>query len=217
MVSLPLPASMVSLIRAARLPVALIESLPPPALSTRVSVVPMSMENGAGSSRSKRTRAPLAVTVKVSAPPPPLTSAVSFPWPPSIRSVSSPGFQIIRSSPLSPNIWSSASPPVSVSLPSPPKSASLPPRPSRASLSDWPKSWSAPEPPVAVSLPLPLMRKARGRAPFDSSSSSESLLAKPKASIRLVLATVGVPPCTTTAPPLTRIVPAACGSPSRRC
>ncbi len=109
-------------------------------LTTRFSVVPMSMENGAGSTRSKRTRVPLAVRVKTSAPLPPLTSAVSMPVPPSMRSVSSPGFQIMRSSPASPNIWSSASPPVSTSLPAPPNRKSVPPLPSRVSLSPWPKS-----------------------------------------------------------------------------
>ena len=39
--------------------------------------MPMSMANGAGSSRSKRTRAPFAVRLKVSSPPPPFTSVVS--------------------------------------------------------------------------------------------------------------------------------------------
>ena len=39
-----------------------------------------------------------------------------MPAPPSFRSVSSPGFQIIRSLPLWPKAWSSASPPVRVSL-----------------------------------------------------------------------------------------------------
>ena len=53
------------------------------------------------------------MTVKVSAPLPPLTSTVSLPSPPSLRSVSSPGFQIIRSLPASPKTWSSPSPPVS--------------------------------------------------------------------------------------------------------
>ena len=77
-------------------------------LSTRFSVVPMSRENGAGLVRSKRTRVPLAVMVKFSAPLPPLTSAVSMPSPPSMRSVPSPGFQIMRSLPAWPNIWSSA-------------------------------------------------------------------------------------------------------------
>ena len=62
----------------------------------------MSMANGAGVRRSKRTRVPLAVAVNCSAPLPPLTSAVSVPAPPSFRSVSSPGFQTIRSSPLWP-------------------------------------------------------------------------------------------------------------------
>ena len=59
----------------------------------------MSIANGAGVTRSKRTRVPLAVVVNCSAPLPPFTSTVSVPTPPSFRSVSSPGFQIIRSSP----------------------------------------------------------------------------------------------------------------------
>ena len=133
-VSLPVPPSTVILIRAARLPVAENESLPPLALRTRFSLVPMSMENGAGSRRSKRTRVPLAVTVNTSAPLPPLTSTVSLPAPPSFRSVSSPGFQIMRSLPDSPKTWSSASPPVSVSFSAPPKRKSKPPLPSRVSL-----------------------------------------------------------------------------------
>ena len=98
-VSLPAPPSTVMPISAARLPVALKLSSPPFMLRTRFSVVPMSMLNGAGSTRSKRTRVPLAVAVKTSAPLPPLTSTVSVPSPPSFRSVSSPGFQIMRSSP----------------------------------------------------------------------------------------------------------------------
>ena len=76
MVSLPVPPSTVTPMRAARLPVALKLSSPPFMLRTSFSVVPMSMLNGAGSSRSKRTRVPLAVAVKTSAPLPPLTSAV---------------------------------------------------------------------------------------------------------------------------------------------
>ena len=54
-------------------------------LTTRFSVVPMSMANGAGVTRSKRTRVPFAVTVNTSAPLPPLTSAVSMPAPPSMQ------------------------------------------------------------------------------------------------------------------------------------
>ena len=76
----------------------------------------MSTANGAGSRRSKRTRVPFGATVNCSVPPPPLTIVVSMPSPPSLRSVSSPGFQIMASSPPSPNAWSSASPPVRVSL-----------------------------------------------------------------------------------------------------
>ena len=99
--------------RVARPLPAVMTSSPPLALRTRFSVVPMSMLNGAGLTRSKRTRVPLAVMVNVSAPLPPLTSAVSVPSPPSKRSLSSPGFQIMRSLPASPNTWSLPSPPVS--------------------------------------------------------------------------------------------------------
>ena len=94
----------------------------------------MSIANGAGVTRSKRTRVPLAVAVNCSAPLPPLTSTVSVPAPPSLRSVSSPGFQIIRSLPPWPKAWSSASPPVRVSFSVPPNSRSLPPLPSSVSL-----------------------------------------------------------------------------------
>ena len=106
-VSLPAPPSMVSWMRVARPLPAVMTSSPPLALTTRFSVVPMSRMNGAGLTRSKRTRVPLAVMVKVSAPLPPLTSAVSLPSPPSMRSLPSPGFQIMRSLPASPNTWSS--------------------------------------------------------------------------------------------------------------
>ena len=132
--SLPVPPSTVILISAARLPVAEKLSSPPLALRTRFSEVPMSIENGAGLRRSKRTRVPLAVVVNCSRPLPPLTSTVSVPAPPSLRSVSSPGFQIMRSLPDWPKAWSSASPPVSVSLSLPPNSRSKPPLPSSVSL-----------------------------------------------------------------------------------
>ena len=111
-VSLPAPPSMVSLMRAARLPVAEKRSSPPLAFSTRCSTVPMSRKKGAGVRRSKRTRAPLAVAVKVSAPLPPLTSTVSTPSPPSTTSLSSPGFQISRSLPGPPKIVSLPAPPI---------------------------------------------------------------------------------------------------------
>ena len=169
----------------------------------------MSIANGAGSRRSKRTRVPLAVVVNCSAPPPPLTSTVSFSAPPSLRSVSSPGFQIIRSMPLWPKTWSSASPPVRVSLSAPPDSRSKPPLPSSVSLPDSPKSWSPPEPPVSTSLPAPPNRFAAGSAPLVSLSVTVSWPPRPNVWIRAVLATVGVPPTTAIAPPLTRILPAA--------
>jgi hypothetical protein len=133
-VSLFAPPSTVIAINAARLPVAENRSSPPLALTTNVSDVPMSIENGAGLRRSNLTRTPLAVVVNCSAPLPPMTSTVSAPSPPSLRSVSSPGFQTMRSLPLWANTWSSASPPVSVSSPLPPKRRSNPPRPCRLSL-----------------------------------------------------------------------------------
>ena len=208
-VSLPAPPSTVILMRVARSPVAEKLSSPPFALTTRFSEVPMSIANGAGSTRSNRTRMPFAVAVNCSAPLPPLTSTVSTPPPPSLRSVSSPGFQIIRSLSLWPKAWSSASPPVRVSFSPPPNSRSVPPLPRSVSLPAWPNSWSAPAPPVRTSLPAPPNRFARGRAPFVSLRLITSLSPRPKTRISAVLATVGVPPPTGTAPPLTRMSPAA--------
>ncbi len=52
-VSLPAPPSTIS---PARLPLAEKVSSPPFTLTTRISVVPISIEKGAGSTRSKRTR-----------------------------------------------------------------------------------------------------------------------------------------------------------------
>ena len=145
-----------------------------------------------------------------SAPLPPLTSTVSTSTPPSLRSVSSPGFQIIRSLPLWPKAWSSASPPVSVSLPPPPVSVSKPPLPRMVSLPRWPASVSLPAPPVSVSLPQPPDRFARGSAPFASlrvrvSAPATARDGDPDACWR----PLGVPPLTGTAPPFTRMTPAA--------
>src|SRR5882724_11146173 len=208
-VSLPAPPSIARWADVADSALASILSSPPLALMTMASVVPTSMVNGAGSMRSTRTRAPLVARANSSAPLPPLTSRVSTPEPPSARSLSSPGFQIMRSSPASPNIWSSPSPPVNVSLPSPPNRRSAPPRPRRTSLPLWPKIWSAPEPPKAVSLPAPPNSRARGSAPLVSSRERVSLPPNPNIWMSPVFATVGWPPATGTAPPFTRIVPAA--------
>src|SRR5829696_6829596 len=208
-VSSPAPPSTLSLISAARFPVAEKRSLPPLALSTRFSEVPMSMAKGAGSRRSNLTRVPLAVAVNASAPLPPLTSTVSLPAPPSLRSVSSPGFQIIRSLPLSPNTWSSASPPVRVSFSVPPNRKSTPPWPRSVSLPACPNSMSPPAPPVRTSLPAPPNRLALGSAPLVWLRVIVSFPPRPNTWISAVLATVGVPPETETAPPLTSSVPAA--------
>jgi hypothetical protein len=77
------------------------------------------------------------------------------------------------------------------------------------SLPLWPNSMSPPEPPVMVSLPAPPNRLAAGSAPLLSLSVMMSSPPWPNAWISLVLATVAVPPLTATAPPFTRIVPAA--------
>ena len=62
---------------------------------------------------------------------------------------------------------------------------------------------------MSTSLPAPPNRLAAGSAPLTSLSVSTSLPPRPKTWITEVLATVGVPPTTATAPPLTRILPAA--------
>ena len=62
---------------------------------------------------------------------------------------------------------------------------------------------------MRVSLPAPPKRFARGSAPLASLSVIVSLPPWPKTWISAVFATGGVPPVTATAPPLTRMVPAA--------
>ncbi len=62
---------------------------------------------------------------------------------------------------------------------------------------------------MRVSLPAPPERLAFGSAPAASLSVTESWPAWPKTRISAVLATVGEPPWTATAPLLTRILPAA--------
>ena len=168
------------------------------------------MANGAGSSRSNRTRVPLAVAVNTSAPLPPLTSTVSVPAPPSFRSVSSPGFQTMRSLPDSPNTWSSASPPVSASFSAAAEQeveAALAEQGVVAGLAEELVA-AGPAGEGVVARPR-RTGCARGRAPFASFSVMVSLPPWPNTWIRAVLATVGVPPVTATAPPLTRIWPAA--------
>ena len=62
---------------------------------------------------------------------------------------------------------------------------------------------------MSTSLPSPPNRLAAGSAPLTSLSVIVSLPPSPNTWMRAVLATVGVPPATATAPPLTRIWPAA--------
>ena len=88
-------------------------------------------------------------TVKTSPPPPPLTSIVSVPSPPSLVSSPSPGFQ------------------TSVSSPAPPRALSRVPAallsPIRRSLPSPPVSRSGSSPPSSVSLPSPPSRSRRSR------------------------------------------------------
>ena len=205
MVSLPAPPSTVSWISVARPLPAVKVSSPPLTLTTRFSLVPMSRKNGAGVTRSNRTRVPLAVTVNVSATLPPLTSTVSMPSPPSFRSLPSPGFQIIRSLPAWPNTWSSPVPPVRVSLPAPPNRRSSPPLPSRVSLPAWPKSRSFPDPPVSdvvagAAEEVRLRQRAVGLVERDACRCRPG---RRPGSGRCSRRSA-VPPRTATAPPLTR-------------
>ena len=62
---------------------------------------------------------------------------------------------------------------------------------------------------MRTSLPAPPNRLAFGSAPLTSLIVIVSLPARPKTWICEVLATVGVPPETATAPPFTRMLPAA--------
>ena len=62
---------------------------------------------------------------------------------------------------------------------------------------------------MRTSLPAPPNRLAFGSAPLTSLIVTVSLPAWPKTWMSEVLATVGVPPTTAMAPPLTRILPAA--------
>ena len=122
--------------------------------------------------------------------------------------MSSPGFQIIRSSPSSPKTWSSASPPVNVSFSVLPNSESVPPFPWSvgSALAEELVGARAPDERVVVGVAESC---PAGSAPLASLKVIASLPASASTRISEVLATVGVPPDTGTAPPFTRIVPAA--------
>ena len=68
-----------------------------------------------------------------------------------------------------------------------------------------PNSRSLPEPPVRMSLPSPPNRLRSGQRAVGLVESDRVVAAWPNTWISVVLATVGVPPVTATAPPLTRI------------
>ena len=101
----------------------------------------MSSAKGTRLTRSKATRSPFAAMVNSSPSlSEPLTSVVSLPAPPSIRSEPSPLFQTIRSLPAPPRMVSPPRKPTSTSSPAPPQSA------------------SSPSPPVIESSPAPPSR-----------------------------------------------------------
>ncbi len=117
-------------VNAARLTPTFTVSMPAKPLNCSVSVVPMSMVTAA-TSRVNVTREPFRVMVMISFTVAPLNSIVSLPCSPLRMSLSSPGFQIITSSPMPPFIVSLAvATGRAMSLPSPPFSVSSnrPPR-----------------------------------------------------------------------------------------
>jgi hypothetical protein len=79
----------------------------------------------------------------------------------------------------------------------------------RLSLPELPSRRSTPEPPVSESWSAPPKRCAEGRVPLASLREMLSEPPRPNTVTRNVFATVGVPTGTFTAPPLTRILPAA--------
>src|SRR5262249_18610981 len=97
-------------------------------------------------------------------------------------------------------------------LPSPPNRKSFPRLPSRVSFPAWPKSRSSPAPPVRVSFPAPPKRSACGSAPLVSFRVMVSSPPRPNTSIRLVLATVDVPPRITTRPAVAEGLAGAIGA-----
>ena len=185
MVSLPSPPSSVSGIRLARPLPAVMTSSPPPAWSTRFSVVPMSSENGAGAdaveahARAVRrdgeglgavAAVDLGGVVAVAA----LEEVGAAAGVPDHAGRCRPGRTSGRR-----RCRRSA-----MSLPSPPNSRSLPPLPLSVSLPAWPNSRSLPEPPVSVSLPSPPKMCAAGSAPLASSTEIVSLPPWPKCGSR---------------------------------
>ena len=170
-------------------------SSPPPALRSSRSAVPMSRLKGPGGVGPVRSNAirPAVVegaTVNTSPPPPPLTSMVSLPAPPSLVSSPSPGFQTSVSSPspptelsrvpaglLSPLMRSLPAPPVIRSAPSPPSSVSLSVAAvdveREADAGAW-RSWRSSPPPALRSsrsaLPMSRLKGPGGVGPVRSNA-----------------------------------------------
>ena len=209
-VSLPAPPSTVMAISAARFPVALKRSSPPLALSTSFSDVPMSIANGAGSRRSKRTRVPLAVVVNCSAPLPPLTSTVSRAGAALVEVgvvARVPDHPVVAALPEGLVVGVAAGDRVVVARRrtagrSRPCPAGCRCRPGR-------RAGRRPSRPSACRCRRRRTGWPPGSAPLVSLSVTTSLPPWPNTWISAVLATVGVPPVTATAPPFTRIFPAA--------
>ena len=124
--------------------------------------------------------------------------------PPSLRSVSSPGFQTMRSSPASPKTWSSASPPVSVSLFAAAEQrveAALAEQRVVAGLAEEHVGAGAAGDRVVVAAAEEVRPRQRAVGLVDPDRRRCRPARTPGS--RLTLATVGVPPATLTAPPLT--------------
>ena len=104
-------------------------SSPPFILTTRFSLVPMSIEKGAGVGAVEADARAIGSNGEFFG----AIAAVDFHGVDAVaafvESLPSPGFQIMRSLPDSPKTWSVPTPPVRVSLPAPPNSRSSPPFP----------------------------------------------------------------------------------------
>ena len=131
--------------------------------------MPMSMENGAGLTRSNRTRVPFAVVVKTLGP----VAAVNLDCVDSGPTLVEIGFvarvpdhAVVAG--LAEDLVI-ASPPVSVSLPAPPNRKSMPPLPKHCRCPPHQITGPHPQPPTKTSFPAPpnmLARQAIAVGPF---------------------------------------------------
>ena len=162
----------------------------------QVSTVPMSMLNGAGVIRSKRTRVPLASSVNCSAPFPPLTlgrvgAGAAFVEVGVVARV--PDHPVVSRLAEHLVVRVTAGEPVVARAADQDVGAALAEQHVVARLTDEHVGRAAA---VRMSLPAPPTRTAAGRRRFVSLRVSVSLPAPPTTIIDLVLATVGVVPVT---------------------